>query len=304
MKMYIMRAPSGSGKSTEARKLQAATDATIVSRDIIRQMLGSTEKTALDTAGERRVTKMEHALIREAFNRGESVIIDNMNLDNRRAAAYADLAHLQGVPFEVRNVFNAEAEAIELCVQRSPLPESVVRRQCAKALKMRPLNDYVRVPLMTPVQQDETLQWAYLTDVDGTLADSTGLRRPNDYTKVQGDRRIRAVSELVTSVQQQCISNGWDEWVPSVVFVSGRDEECRPETERWLRDNLGFSPELYMRAHGDKRHDAVVKREILERDLLPRYYILGAIDDRLRVLSMWQASGIFTFNVNQTGADF
>ena len=304
MKMYIMRGPSGSGKSTAARKLQAATDATIVSRDIIRQMLGATEKTALDTAGERRVTKMEHALIREAFNRGESVIIDNMNLDNRRAAAYADLAHLQGVPFEVRNVFNAEREAIELCVQRSPLPESVVRRQCAKALKMRPLNDYVRVPLMIPVQQDKGLPDRYIMDIDGTLADSTGLRSPYDYTKVQGDRRIRAVSELVTSVQQQCISNGWDEWVPSVVFVSGRDEECRPETEQWLRNSLGFSPVLYMRAHGDKRHDAVVKREILERDLLPRYYILGAIDDRLRVLSMWQASGIFTFNVNQTGADF
>ena len=304
MKMHIMRGPSGSGKSTKARKLQAATDATIVSRDIIRQMLGATEKTALDTAGERRVTKIEHALIREAFNRGESVIIDNMNLDNRRAAAYADLAHLHGVPFEVRNVFNAETEAIELCVQRSPLPESVVRRQCAKALKMRPLNDYVRVPLMTPVQQDETLQWAYIVDIDGTLADSTGLRSPYDYTKVQGDRRIRAVSELVTSVQQQCVTNGWDEWVPSVVFVSGRDEECRLETEQWLKDNLGFSPVLYMRAHGDKRHDAVVKREILERDLLPEYYILGAIDDRLRVLSMWRASGIFTFDVNQTGADF
>lgn len=304
MKMYIMRGPSGSGKSTAARKLQAATDATIVSRDIIRQMLGATEKTALDTAGERRVTKMEHALIREAFNRGESVIIDNMNLDNRRAAAYADLAHLRGVPFEVRNVFNAEREAIELCVQRSPLPESVVRRQCAKALKMRPLNDYVRVPLMTPVQQDKGLPDRYIVDIDGTLADSTGLRSPYDYTKVQCDRPIRAVSELATGVQQQCILNGWDEWVPSVVFVSGRDEECRHETERWLRDNLGFRPELYMRAHGDKRHDAVVKREILERDLLPRYYILGAIDDRLRVLSMWQASGIFTFNVNQTGADF
>ena len=301
MKMYIMRGPSGSGKSVAARKLQAATDATIVSRDIIRQMLGATEKTALDTAGERRVTKMEHALIREAFNRGESVIIDNMNLDNRRAAAYADLAHLQGVPFEVRNVFNLDTE---LCVQRSPLPESVVRRQCVKALKMRPLNDYVRVPLMTPVQQDKGLPDRYIVDIDGTLADSTGLRSPYDYTKVQCDRPIRAVSELATGVQQQCILNGWDEWVPSVVFVSGRDEECRHETERWLRDNLGFSPELYMRAHGDKRHDAVVKREILERDLLPRYYILGAIDDRLRVLSMWQASGIFTFNVNQTGADF
>ena len=295
MKMYIMRGPSGSGKSTEARKLQAATDATIVSRDIIRQMLGATEKTALDTAGERRVTKMEHALIREAFNRGESVIIDNMNLDNRRAAAYADLAHLQGVPFEVRNVFNAEREAIELCVQRSPLPESVVRRQCVKALKMRPLNDYVRVPLMTPVQQDETLRWAYLTDVDGTIAhiDKKSPRSPYDYSRVQEDLPDKAVTPVVNA-----LSDSFE-----VFVVSGRSEDCRAETEQWLRDNKIPYDALYMRRSGDDRHDAVIKREILD-EIVKTRYVLGVFDDRLRVLSMWRASGIFTFNVNQTGADF
>ena len=292
MKMYIMRGPSASGKSTEARKLQAATDATIVSRDIIRQMLGATEKTALDTAGERRVTKMEHALIREAFNRGESVIIDNMNLDNRRAAAYADLAHLQGVPFEVRNVFNLDTE---LCVQRSPLPESVVRRQCVKALKMRPLNDYVRVPLMTPVQQDETLPPVYLTDVDGTIAhiDKKNPRSPYDYSRVQEDLPDKAVTPVVNA-----LSDSFE-----VFVVSGRSEDCRAETEQWLRDNKIPYDALYMRRSGDDRHDAVIKREILD-EIVKTRYVLGVFDDRLRVLSMWQASGIFTFNVNQTGADF
>ena len=295
MKMYIMRGPSGSGKSVAARKLQAATDATIVSRDIIRQMLGATEKTALDTAGERRVTKMEHALIREAFNRGESVIIDNMNLDNRRAAAYADLAHLQGVPFEVRNVFNAEREAIELCVQRSPLPESVVRRQCAKALKMRPLNDYVRVPLMTPVQQDETLPPVYLTDVDGTIAhiDKKNPRSPYDYSRVQEDLPDKAVTPVVNA-----LSDSFE-----VFVVSGRSEDCRAETEQWLRDNKIPYDALYMRRSGDDRHDAVIKREILN-EIVKTRYVLGVFDDRERVVDGWLTAGLKVFDVGGNVATF
>ena len=292
MKMYIMRGPSGSGKSTAARKLQSATDATIVSRDIIRQMLGATEKTVLDTAGERRVTKMEHALIREAFNRGESVIIDNMNLDNRRAAAYADLAHLQGVPFEVRNVFNLDTE---LCVQRSPLPESVVRRQCAKALKMRPLNDYVRVPLMTPVQQDETLPPVYLTDADGTIAhiDKKNPRSPYDYSRVQEDLPDKAVTPVVNALSYRF----------EVFVVSGRSEDCRAETEQWLRDNKISYDALYMRRSGDDRHDAVIKREILD-EIVKTRYVLGVFDDRERVVDGWLTAGLKVFDVGGGVAKF
>ena len=292
MKMYIMRGPSGYGKSTEARKLQAATDATIVSRDIIRQMLGATEKTALDTAGERRVTKMEHALIREAFNRGESVIIDNMNLDNRRAAAYADLAHLQGVPFEVRNVFNLDTE---LCVQRSPLPESVVRRQCVKALKMRPLNDYVRVPLMTPVQQDKGLPPVYLTDVDGTIAhiDKKNPRSPYDYSRVQEDLPDKAVTPVVNALSYRF----------EVFVVSGRSEDCRAETEQWLRDNKISYDALYMRRSGDDRHDAVIKREILD-EIVKTRYVLGVFDDRERVVDGWLTAGLKVFDVGGGVAKF
>ena len=164
-----------------------------------------------------------------------------------------------------------------------------------KALKMRPLNDYVRVPLMTPVQQDETLPPVYLTDVDGTIAhiDKKNPRSPYDYSRVQEDLPDKAVTPVVNA-----LSDSFE-----VFVVSGRSEDCRAETEQWLRDNKIPYDALYMRRSGDDRHDAVIKREILD-EIVKTRYVLGVFDDRLRVLSMWQASGIFTFNVNQTGADF
>lgn len=307
--MYIMRGCSGSGKSTGARKIQAETGGTIVSRDIIRQMLGAEGKTVLDNEGERRVTKIERELIRNALYRGESVIVDNMNLDDRQTAKYADLAHLQGVAYHEFWVY----ASLEKCIERraGEIPEKVIRRQWNKAYgapfesRRRSLEAHVRVPLMTPVVQDESLPPVIVFDIDGTLADSSGLRSPYDYSKVSGDRVIRATSEVALALENRYWDlSGVNETVPSVVFVSGRDEECRAETLHWIQSFYHADIELYMRGHGDDRHDAVVKREILERDLIPQYHVLGAFDDRLRVLDMWRASGIFTFSVNQREEDF
>lgn len=301
--MYIMRGCSGSGKSTRARKIQAETGGTIVSRDIIRQMLGAEGKTVLDNEGERRVTKIERELIRNALYRGESVIVDNTNLDNRRTASYADLAHLQGVAYKEVQLYEEGVDWVY--VERSDIPQDVVLRQCKSARKMKPLEGFIRVPLMTPVEQDESLPPVIVFDIDGTLADSSGLRSPYDYSKVGGDRVIRATSEVALALENRYWDlSGVDETVSSVVFVSGRDEECRAETLHWIQSFYHANVELYMRAHGDDRHDAVVKREILERDLIPRYHVLGAFDDRIRVTDFWRSSGIFVFDVNQTREDF
>lgn len=302
-RMYIMRGCSGSGKSTGARKIQAGTGGTIISRDIIRQMLGAEGKTVLDNEGERRVTKIERELIRGALYRGESVIVDNTNLDNRRTASYADLAHLQGVEYKEIQLYEEGKEWVY--VERSDIPQDVVLRQCKSARKMKPLEGFIRVPLMTPVEQDESLPPVIVFDIDGTLADSSGLRSPYDYSKVSGDHVIRATSEVALALENRYWDlSGVNETVPSVVFVSGRDEECRAETLHWIQSVYHANVELYMRGHGDDRHDAVVKREILERDLIPRYHVLGVVDDRLRVLDFWRASGVFTFDVNQSRKDF
>lgn len=301
MAVFILRGPSGAGKSTWTQTfLMAHPGTVVVSRDIIRHAFGMQGKGVLPQEDERLVTKIEMDMLRRAVREDRHVVVDNTNLDDRRASAYATEAHLMGTCFEEINLYDPAKD--DVYISRSDIPTNAVRRQCKSAKKMHPLQ--ARVDRIVPVGNNPDLPDAYIFDVDGTLADSKGIRSPYDYSKVSEDRLISPVSEVAFSLQTQFYINDESETVPSVIFVSGRDEYCRAETEQWLRDNLAFEPELYMREHGDDRHDAQVKYEILRRDILPRFHVLGVVDDRARVVQMWQSAGIRTFDVGQGVSDF
>ena len=301
MAVFILRGPSGCGKSTWTRAfVKKNPGALVVSRDIIRQSFGLVGKGVLPQDDERLVTKIERDMLRRAVREGRHVVVDNTNLDDRRASAYATEAHLMGTYFKEVNLYDPAKD--DLYISRSDIPTNAVRRQCKSAKKMHPLQ--ARVERIVPVFNNRDLPSAYIFDVDGTLADSKGIRSPYDYSKVSEDRLISSVSEVAVSLETQFYINDESETVPSVIFVSGRDEYCRAETEQWLRDNLAFEPELYMREHGDDRHDAQVKYDILRMDILPHFHVLGVFDDRQRVVQMWQSAGLRTFDVGQGVSDF
>lgn len=301
MAVFILRGPSGCGKSTWTQTFLGIHPGTVVvSRDIIRHAFGMQGKGVLPQGDERLVNKIEMDMLRRAVREDRHVVVDNTNLDDRRASAYATEAHLMGTCFEEVNLYDPAKD--DVYIQRSDIPTNAVRRQCKSAKKMNPLQ--ARVERIVPVGNNPDLPDAYIFDVDGTLADSKGIRSPYDYSKVSGDRLISSVSEVAVSLQMQFYINDESEAVPRVIFVSGRDEYCRAETEQWLRDNLAFEPELYMREHGDDRHDAQVKYDILRNDILPSFHVLGAFDDRARVVQMWQSAGIRTMDCGQGVSDF
>jgi len=82
-----------------------------------------------------------------------------------------------------------------------------------------------------------------------------------------------------------------------VIFVSGRPEDYRNSTLAWLRQHpSAHNYSLYMRRTGDYRPDALVKSEILD-ELLKKYDIRFAIDDRISVIEMWRSRGLWVFQV-------
>jgi len=84
----------------------------------------------------------------------------------------------------------------------------------------------------------------------------------------------------------------------AIIFCSGRDAVCRPETEAWLDLFVGVPYEaLFMRPEGDGRKDAVVKREIFDQDIRDSWRIVGVFDDRQQVVRMWRALGLTVFQV-------
>lgn len=122
---------------------------------------------------------------------------------------------------------------------------------------------------------------AILVDVDGTVA-LRGDRGPYDWSRVGDDLPNQRVIDVARNL--------WRGGEREVVFVSGRDEVCRDETEDWLVRHIPWSlpPTLFMRPKGDNRNDAIIKREIYDREIAGTYDVFVVLDDRDRVVRMWR----------------
>jgi hypothetical protein len=82
---------------------------------------------------------------------------------------------------------------------------------------------------------------------------------------------------------------------PEMVLLTGRRESVRPQTEEWLRKNGVFGyKHLLMRPDGDKRHDTIVKPEMLQ--------LIGirpdlVFEDRNSMVEYWRGAGVPCFQV-------
>jgi hypothetical protein len=135
----------------------------------------------------------------------------------------------------------------------------------------------------------------WIVDLDGTVALMDG-RGPYDWYLVATDLPNIPVIAVINAL----VAAGDD-----IVFVSGRSDRCRYNTEIWLLFEVGLwtaDAPLHMRRHGDGRPDAEVKREIYDRYLSKLGNIAGAFDDTDTVIALWRSLGIFVFQVGDRKA--
>lgn len=86
----------------------------------------------------------------------------------------------------------------------------------------------------------------------------------------------------------------------SVVIMTARDSAHKELTEDWLKKHDIRYDHFYCRTAKDKREDFVVKREILEQIKADGFTPIMAFEDRKQVKRMFEAEGLFVFDVNQT----
>lgn len=138
---------------------------------------------------------------------------------------------------------------------------------------------------------------AIIIDLDGTLSNCAHRRHLAEssdwggfYAGI-GDDSVNAwCYELLYAMRDRDYQ---------VILCSGRPDGYRRVTELWLLLNSIDYTELFMRKDGDSRNDAIVKEEILHRDILPKYDVLFAVDDRQRVVDMWRRNGIITLQCDE-----
>jgi hypothetical protein len=134
---------------------------------------------------------------------------------------------------------------------------------------------------------------AIIVDFDGTLA-LKGERKPYDWSRVGEDQPNLPVVFVVRHLAL----------FSTILIVSGRDEECRWQSEMWLHAQSISFHELFMRPKGDNRPDTEVKRELYERKIRDKYNVLCVLDDRPSVIRMWQSLDLFVFDCNNGRGEF
>jgi hypothetical protein len=130
---------------------------------------------------------------------------------------------------------------------------------------------------------------AIIVDLDGTLADT---RDPNAHHKTnhEGFRAHAAGADAIPKMVDKVRSakdKGRD-----VVILTARSAHYRKDTKTWLNEHGVPYDALYMRPIDDNRKDKVVKKDLLDNDVLPNFKIKKAYDDKKKNVKMFRNEGI------------
>jgi phosphoglycolate phosphatase-like HAD superfamily hydrolase len=137
------------------------------------------------------------------------------------------------------------------------------------------------------------MQKAVIYDVDGTLADVTGVRH---YVTADPRRKnfhaFHAAASFVHPHHDVVRAAHWTHSMGLTnLVVTSRKEMWRFRTSTWLQKWEVPFDGLLMRADSDDRRDREVKKDILDR-IRQRFEVVLAFDDNPKVVELWRDEDI------------
>ena len=289
-KLIMTQGIPASGKSTWAKEevLKSNGRTKRVNKDDLRAMIDANQ---WSKAREKDILAVRDLIIEYHLSNGNDVIVDDTNFSAKHEKKLEELAAKHEALFEIKSFLDVP---LATCILRNakrenPVPENAIRSMFNTYVKKKGQVAQYQKPPHNP-----ELPTCIIVDIDGTLAHITD-RSPYDYSKVSTDVPDENVVEIVRRYASRDILDD----VPStyVIIVSGRENDCQAETLQWLADNNIPYDELYMREAGDYRDDRIVKKEIYDKWIKPRFNVRFVLDDRDRVVKMWREEGLKVLQV-------
>jgi predicted kinase len=289
MKLLMLQGLPGSGKSTLAQGLGGYRDEiwVRVNKDDIRAELAETGWT-WSPEREADVIRIRDEKISTALSQGFNVVSDDTNFGRKHKVTLAALAAKYGATFEIKKLDTP----IDVCIARDAqrtgkahVGEAVIRRMASQYNLVPAEPDDIVLARMVPVSDTPKNYRAIICDLDGTLAIHSG-RSPYDTARCGEDLLNHTVAGLLRRYDSH-----------KILFCSGREDTYRPQTAEWLVKHRFGDHILYMRPAGDKRKDFIVKYELFDRWIRPRYKVDFVLDDRDQVVRMWRHIGLTCFQV-------
>lgn len=311
LKIILTRGAPASGKSTWA-KAEIAKEPLIwlrINNDDLRSTFNGS---VFSGDYEKLIRETRNFLIREGIKRDLNIILDNVNSSKRNWDDVCKIAQEANKDIQVlEKLFYTDLEELlERNAKRegtARVPDEVVKKffKDLGGKQFKFSNAKVEIftrrsrsadRIVQPMQQDESLTRAVIFDNDGTISLIHSGRSPYDASTCDLDAPHPHVIE--------CMKLYYDAGY-KILFVSGREEKDRAPTERFYQKHFPHVQyKLYMRPTGDMRKDVIIKEEIFNNHIKPKYFIAGWFDDRLQVSKWVYESGLPLFRVNDPEANF
>lgn len=278
----MLRGLPASGKSTYAKELISKGGWVRVNNDDLRDTIHGGKWTKYN---EKLIVKIREYIIEQALARGDSVVVDNLNLHPKHKKLYKELAEKYGAIFDVKS-FNT---SLEECIKRDAKREKSVGKKVITDW----YDNFLRLPSEKYIPPKNKPS-AIICDIDGTLAHMSG-RSPYEWLRVGEDSVDEAVADILRHYYVRDPND--DDPQPKIIILSGRDGICEPQTKQWLEDNNIPYDHLFMRTADDNRKDSIIKRELFDEHIRDNFNILYILDDRNQVVDMWRDMGLKVLQV-------
>lgn len=284
-KLILTKGLQASGKSTWAKEQLKKYPGRYkrINRDDLRLMFDNEQ---FNPKREKFITVAQRTLILEALDAGFHVIVDDTNLNPRYISEFEKLVKGKA-QVSIKDFTEAP---LERCIEWDLKRKSSV----GKDVIIQTYNKWLKPKSETkPIKYNNELPDAIICDLDGTLCLMKN-RSPYEWKRVGEDVVNKPVQDVVL---KHMVTGG------NVIYLSGRDGVCQPETFDWLKrhgmwdEKLSERYSLYMRTEGDNRKDSIVKKELFDKHVKGKYNVLYVLDDRNQVVDVWRDMGLTCFQV-------
>lgn len=276
-KIIFLKGLPASGKSTWAiQYCKENPEFKRLNKDDLREQAGNPP---WSKSFENEILSTQRNLGLSYLNDGFSIIIDDTNFSEKHWEYWSKVASERSIEIDIK-VFDTP---VDVCVERDKSRQKSVGEAVIRSMyKQHVKHKIVKTDSRYILEQDLSLPKCIICDIDGTLALING-RNPYDDSLIHNDRLNKPVRNILYVYKLL----GY-----RIIILSGRTDNCKEQTLKWLISNQIFFEDLYMRKSGDFRQDAVVKKEIYEKYIKGKYYVDFVLDDRNQVVDMWREEGL------------
>ena len=242
------------------------------------------------------ITTTEYALIRTGIEEGRMVFLDACNNNPKRLEFLEKLAKELDCEMVVMPFYVPYDTALGWNKKRRYDKENYVPREAITEYYKKYYNEKF-VDEMTDkrkiVLPDNTLPSCIICDLDVTLAMHMG-RGPLDWDKIDTDKIEPRLRDMLNHYMSQGVR---------IMFVTGRIEAARKQTEEWLENpenKLLHRWNLYLRPGHCFDSGEDFKRKVYEEHIKDKYNVICVFEDSTRCVNMWRDLGLLTCQVATT----